>query len=416
MPMIYILADPSNKVDISRFEDHSREAGFKPEQVVFLFPGNKSHHTSKTTLFSNKGGAGLAQAAANIGRKGYPTLSLPTTNMEQWEISQNIKETVDGAMADLYRAVGAGFQLMLPVRKHENTTYFDKGLENAADKELEPSFWGGVLRAANKPLAGYYIDQLDILNQFFDLSEEAREQDNENIFFKYYLEGKRMALENHSWVAAPGSERASKASVAAVENETLSSSCSDDEDQPLTKPRTSSAPVSKANVGPVARNKYNSSDSDSDFDSLLFLDNRNASSASPDTSHEAPDADDPYDYDIYNTPEDAPEITEKTHAAYQRLYDKVNDPLLKARELLVDYTKHNSFLLRLFHAHLGRHHVKEVNALVHKIGTEIKDVDSLLEKLREIKPINAQGSLARRIYFIEKNNPDAHAEQNTPSL
>ena len=172
MPIIYI----EGHVSVDTYK--KKCSPLHPSKVVFIFPGNSSHHGVGTTIFSIKSGAGLAAAAGQLGREGYPTLSLPTTSMEHWSTDGRQKQMVEQAIADLYRAAGAGFCLMLPVRKHMNTQYFDVGIDDSRELDsrgtLEPNFWGGIQLAANKPLANHYSQALALLIKFINLSNEEK--------------------------------------------------------------------------------------------------------------------------------------------------------------------------------------------------------------------------------------------------
>lgn len=196
-------------IDIPTVQKAAKENNLDPKKVVFLFPGNSSHHLKGTNLYTIKGGAGLAIPAQNLGSLGYPVLSLPTTNMEKWSTDLKQQQTVNGALADLYRAVGAGYHLLLPVRSHHNTTYFDSGLADT-DGLAEPSFWGLNLKTPNKPLATHYIQELDTLAEFIKLPEEERikaaQADSLNPFFAAYLEGLQMQ-EDDPWLQLPVSTK-----------------------------------------------------------------------------------------------------------------------------------------------------------------------------------------------------------------
>lgn len=149
------------------FENVCGNEKLDPKRVVFLFPGNASHH-QEVTLFTIKHGDGLAKAAKEIGEAGYPTLSLPTTGMENFALDPHVKAIVYQAIADIFYAVGQGYSVMLPVRCHEDTTYFDTPLNfiRQNDKSVEPNFWGGVQLTANKPLAFFYTKILGFLHYF----------------------------------------------------------------------------------------------------------------------------------------------------------------------------------------------------------------------------------------------------------
>ncbi len=163
------------------FEASCQKAGKKPKEVVFIFPGNPGHHTINDTLFSIKKGDRLGEVAENLGKEGYPVLSLPTTHMDGYPSTNNkhnvnTDELAKKAVADLYRAAGAGFDLMLPVRPY-GTQYFPSHLKHAnIPNKVEPRFWGGVQTAPNLALASYYLDELNKLDEFLKLSPEDQEK------------------------------------------------------------------------------------------------------------------------------------------------------------------------------------------------------------------------------------------------
>lgn len=202
---------------------------------VFLFPGNSSHHGKGTRLFSRKTGGGLATVAAELGSYHYATLSLPTTTMEKWTAENQTSSearVVAGAIADVYRAVGAGFNLVLPVRGHVDDTYFsDRVLSNdpfnttwelrhvgevdiahETQKELqqEPSFWGGIQAVANKELADHYAENLDKLHAFASKPlDEQIDHAIENIKdprFEAFLDGYSKRLRNDPWAQVKNAE------------------------------------------------------------------------------------------------------------------------------------------------------------------------------------------------------------------
>lgn len=170
MPIIYI----QDSVSVDSFERESRAVGLDPKQVIFLFPGNSSHHRPGITMFSVKSGGGLANAANQLGREGYATLSLPTTTMEKWSKDKSQQEVVQEAIVTVYRALGAGYSIMIPVRPHQGSLYFSGALDNT--NNLEPSFWGGIQSAANVPLADHYLKHINKLHAILRLSEEERQQ------------------------------------------------------------------------------------------------------------------------------------------------------------------------------------------------------------------------------------------------
>ena len=182
-------------IDVSVFQKTANEHGLDTTKLVFIFPGNNTHHGANTNLFSIKRGGGLAKPAGQLGELGYPVLSLPTTSMENWEKNLGQKAIVENAIADLYRAVGAGYSLLLPVREHSNSTYFDSSLK--AQSNLEPSFWGANALTPNKPLANYYIQELDRLHAFI-----ASPTDQSNPFWPAYQNGCHMPKDD-PWLQKP---------------------------------------------------------------------------------------------------------------------------------------------------------------------------------------------------------------------
>lgn len=119
---IYYIENYLENVDtITAFCD---KKSIDPKKAVFLFPGNKTHHGDKSNLYSIKSGGGLASIAGQWGNKGYPTLSLPTTDMDKYANDTNIQKIVHTAVGELWKAIYKGYSLILPVRRHQNQTYF----------------------------------------------------------------------------------------------------------------------------------------------------------------------------------------------------------------------------------------------------------------------------------------------------
>ena len=89
--------------------------------------------------------------------------------------------------------------------------------------------------------------------------------------------------------------------------------------------------------------------------------------------------------------------------SYNNLWQKTNSnsKLTKARALLADYTKQDSvfgpLLGRLFTGHWNRHHVSQVQKLLH---TQYESADDLIYDLKQIEKKKG-GSLDRRVEFIE---------------
>lgn len=376
MPFMHI----QGRVDVRTYKELCENNGHNPEEkkCIFIFPGNESHHVLGTTLFSIKSGGGLAAASAAIGTAGYPTLSLPTTSMEQWSISVRQQQIVHGAVADLYKALGAGYQLMLPVREHQDATYFDHPL-HPAEMQVEPSFWGGIQAAANKPLANYYIKELNALSLFMSLSPAQRDKqlqaDKTNPFYQVYVQGQNMAIDDPWLVPKMAVKKTSEYKGNQAEECDRNTSVN----EPLLVPKVTTKKASGYKESQVLGT----------------------------TKMSKPEAN------------AKPYIAARTRASYEKYYEKNQDALTNARNLLNNYTENNSMLMRFFSGHWNRHHVVAVNKLVEQIDKkQITDIVDLIKQLKEIKLVNPNGSLARRICCIEEINPvkPNSDEPSTPSL
>lgn len=367
--------------DTATYETLCRENAYDPfdRKVVFLFPGNSGHHGKNVSLFSIKSGAGLATAAHGIGKSGYPVLSLPTTTMENWENNQTQQAIVQKAIEDLYQAFGAGYSFMLPVRKHNNTKYFDHGLGD--DELLEPSFWGGVQLASNKPLANHYIRELNKLSAFMALSLEERlnigtvntihAQENNTInaqspFYQAWLRGCNMD-ENDNWLKPVVKVTPKKPDLPKQEKR-------DKPEEPrlpdkeTARPDISDLPNKEGLKKPVNPNPPKKSEPKTKQSKTIQL---------------------PASYETFFRHNETPA-------------DKLNN----VREFLNDYTKNNSRMSRFFHGHWNRHHVASVHAIVEKIDNKtLETVEDVMKALKSIKLCNPEGSLARRIYCIDEKNP-----------
>lgn len=166
---LWLLNNPTllflqGRLNFESFTRFCKQYQIDPEKTVFIFPGNPSHHSANQTLYSKKAGGGLAHVAYELGEHGIPTLSLPTTGMNGIEDDKS-KLLAEHAVADLWRAVGFGLNIALPVRSQTNNQYFDNRLMNCNEK-LEPSFWGGIETISNKSLGNYYLEQLNLLSEF----------------------------------------------------------------------------------------------------------------------------------------------------------------------------------------------------------------------------------------------------------
>jgi len=335
------------KIDFSIYQQKYASFNIPDKKCIFLFPGNSTHHLKNTQLFSIKGGGGLALVSERIGAQGYPTLSLPTTSMENWETNLNQQEIVQGAISDLYLAIGAGYHLMLPVRKHVKK-YFDKALSFGGN--IEPSFWGGIDQHVNKPLADHYTAELNKLFEFLKLTSEERlteaNQESENPFYQAYLIGLQMPGANFN--------------LAADRNQT---------------PKT-------PRVDPEKKKELPENSPEIELTPIPPKPARIPSSL----------------------------LTTKDYGFFGRFYQQtaqetVKTDLEKALSLLNDYTQHNSWWGRVIAGYWNRHHVTEVNDIVLSIeNNTIQTIPQLLAHLKTISLVNHEGSLAKTIEYITEQN------------
>ncbi len=154
------------------------------EKAVFIFPGNTGHHQADGTtpsLYKIKSGGGLAKVAANWGKSGHPTLSLPTTGMPVLKDGDEIPAKAKGAIKELYKALGAGFHLVLPVRPHTGGGLFDAPLANGSKDAVEPSLWGGIDKTKNPILANYYLQELNKLHRVAKLIDKEPKLNHEEM-------------------------------------------------------------------------------------------------------------------------------------------------------------------------------------------------------------------------------------------
>lgn len=166
---------------------------------VFIFPGNPGHHGKQHTLFSVKSGGGLAQVSREYGCPPYhgPTLSLPTTGMPKVGESGPIPSLAKQAVKDLWRTVGAGYDLVLPVRPQKLFLGTLSGKNG-----YEPSFWGGIETSTNPGLAAYYLEQINLLHNFLLQTVESQMS-----FFNHYPDlkeayeegAKNISTKNNIW-------------------------------------------------------------------------------------------------------------------------------------------------------------------------------------------------------------------------
>lgn len=177
------------------FRKICQSQGVNDANVFFIFPsntipGNKHHTEHGATLYSHKSGAGLAHVADFLGKAGIATLGLPTKgdDLNNLKNVASIPAIAKNAVADIWKAVGSGLTPILPVRD------FDYHVENAPPNGLkngngikyfthplggadrkEPRFYGENESNPNLVLADYYVQQLNLLQQFLALDVAAQQ-------------------------------------------------------------------------------------------------------------------------------------------------------------------------------------------------------------------------------------------------
>lgn len=214
----YLEIDPEKPINtVADYENSLKTLGIKPKnKPVFIFPGNTNAiNTSAATLYSIKGDkAGLASVAKMIGEEEFATLSVPMTGIsDRWEDNDREKALITKAIAELYRAVGHGCTLVLPVRNVnfvEGTTVFnDEVLPLNIDGPplfLEPAFGGGNQKNLNPALAKYYLKAFTDLYNFVSKNYDEKHHSNERreidpVFWDAFEAG-RLMDPNNPWLAS----------------------------------------------------------------------------------------------------------------------------------------------------------------------------------------------------------------------
>lgn len=166
------VGDGIEKLTKDSFIHSIKEADLALDQVVFIFPGNSEHHPQNSLFPKVTQGHGLAKVARKL-CDSCSTLSLPTTWRDGEQVSDAIKEE---AVADLWRMVGFGYSLVLPVRKHIDDTYFSEWMYKFEEDEygFEPAFFGGSEHEPNLVLADFYSNNLYQLRKFLNKSERKQ--------------------------------------------------------------------------------------------------------------------------------------------------------------------------------------------------------------------------------------------------
>ncbi len=166
------------RITAESFQQSCIENGINPHQAVFIFPGNISHHGAYHTLYSKKYGGGLGIPAGELGELGIAVLSIPTTGMSIVDNEKHIPPLAITAIADIWKAIGFGMSIVLPVRKPSGIKFFI----NTFNDGTEPSFWGENERTPNVKLAEYYLKQLSFIQDFLQGEKQAPPEEFNDAF------------------------------------------------------------------------------------------------------------------------------------------------------------------------------------------------------------------------------------------
>jgi predicted NAD-dependent protein-ADP-ribosyltransferase YbiA (DUF1768 family) len=212
--------------EAKQYREFLEKSGTDPARSVFIFPSNiADHHTPTTTLYSRKGGANLGVPAEVFsGDEKWPVLGLPTDKHEKVDAS------VRKAVADIWKAIGFGLNVVLPVRPHTAASrYFKDDLKGSPGNE--PSFWGGVVPNGNPVLAEYYLEQLAVMDDFlrdpdprrllgmdpeFKLAYEKGQQQRTNPDDPWFISSQAKREENREDVADREKESPASAPVSTI--------------------------------------------------------------------------------------------------------------------------------------------------------------------------------------------------------
>lgn len=150
LPHIITIDNPKITVEAYKQNLEEKAAGTDPHKSAFIFPGNDTH-AATNNIHGKKSGGGIAVVAGELGDANIGTLSLPTTIFNSGDFTEpNAYDNLaKSEMAKLWKAVGEGYTLVLPVRpsaKNGNKYFLPADRENISgitgDNSLEPSFWG----------------------------------------------------------------------------------------------------------------------------------------------------------------------------------------------------------------------------------------------------------------------------------
>jgi hypothetical protein len=145
------------------------------ENTVFVFPGNTSHQGGTNTLHSRKQGSGLADIANSLFEANVPTLGIP--------IRVDNHQQAENAIHDIWRAIGFGYNIVIPVRKHTKRIFFNQPIGGT---RYEPMFWDEESKeSANPSLGRYYVDNIKAMLNYETLKHVP------DPMLSYYEEGRK---------------------------------------------------------------------------------------------------------------------------------------------------------------------------------------------------------------------------------
>lgn len=439
-------------LDLEKFQE---VCGERAKKTALIFPSNKSHHEADVTPVSVKSGGGLARVAKALGLARFLTVGLPTTDMQKWQrmppmpTTQTFEQkTVQKAVSDLYRLLGAGCDLMLPVRKRLAFSLMITGDDpRAMARDLLKEKLGnnnGIIM---------WQDESTFTSTFFHYDKEKKTllqlSPSETLYTQLYnMMAKTTTFENVTRTAS--NENLSIISEALgipySPSKYFSDALADERLEPSfclepsfygENQRTPNLPLADYYTAEIDRlrrlTEYMATHGKTtltDEELSSFFRNEALIDLSRLGYERAPNPLD--DLRVFNAayrigrdqPTNSPWITPTF--ACQSLYDKTvkmlgeaaspEDKFLAgANALLRDYTKNNSSLHRFFSGHANRDHVKQVELIVSWINkNELIDVMSLngaISDLKNMVKLNPGHELAKRIDFLERQFeglPSAH--------
>src|SRR3990167_3463817 len=341
-------------------------------KTIFLFPLDlNAHRNPDATLFSMPSGKNPAAILdATLSKERKPTLGLA--------MNKNIKEH-EQSIADIYRAIGADYKLVLPVRKFNigpnrqfSSSIYNGELPKGID--IEPCFPNNIGDRNKRYLIG-----IENINMFLAMSADERNKfavsniQSKSVFTPYmqaYLNGvairKKIAIHANSIVNINQIDnsnteiKSQHSQEKKQENLELDNDPEMEEHEDMAAIHADDQSTRSIDLEIASANNENDKDESWAKEPEAHAVARKSKEQPKTAQSEKPST--------LNNPK-----CEKFPASYHALYAryKNNSPMLAARMLLNDYTKGgDSFcnaVLRFFHGHVRRHYVSKVAAIVRKI-------------------------------------------------